>query len=159
MIGDEIVQVPRVDGARIVRERASVGPPPGLRGYDAKQVSVDTDLVTGDQTRVQQSFGTEVDINTIVRRYGVNVSNLGSEPVGMYGDFTGITDYESAVERIAQANDRFMKLPASVRERFNNNPAELIRAADALHEKEFGSMFVEESAPVAPVVDNPPVSS
>lgn len=47
-----------------------------------------------------------------------------------YGDFSGVGDYLSCLSRLQQAQDAFDALPAKVRERFQNDPAELIAAAE-----------------------------
>jgi phage internal scaffolding protein len=43
-----------------------------------------------------------------------------------YGDFTGISDYHTALNRVFAAQDEFEALPAQIRARFNNDPAQLI---------------------------------
>lgn len=95
-------------------------------------------LNTGKQTIVQQHLRDEVDINTIVRRFGVQGVLERPGSVGaVYGDFTGITDFESAVEKVTRARESFMKLPALVRERFNNDPGQMVRKAQELSEADF----------------------
>ena len=42
------------------------------------------------------------------------------------GDFSGIGDYHTALNRVIAAQDEFEALPAQIRARFNNDPAELI---------------------------------
>lgn len=121
-----------------------------LRSYDAKKVSDDTAKQdSGEVSLVQQQFGAEVDINNIVRRFGLTGDVPFAGPQGVYGDFSGITDYESALAKIEGANDRFMKLPAEVRDKFENNPGTLIRLANELDAKEFGKLL-EPPAPVVP---------
>lgn len=114
---------------------------------------------TGRQTIVQQHFKEEVNINTIMRRFGVTGQMPEFLPQGMYGDFTGIEDYDDAVSRIERANDAFMALPAEVRERFDNDPSQLIRAASISSEDEFGKLVfpVKEGGSGEPVV--PPKST
>lgn len=88
---------------------------------------------------VQQQFKSEMDINTILRRFHVT----GAAPLGvaepMYGDFTGIEDWESAVEKVEKARADFMALPPEVRERFGNNPGGLIEYARGHTYEEFVS--------------------
>jgi len=83
------------------------------------------------ETIVQQHYAVDHDINTILRRFKVTGAlPLGgnmSEPV--YGDFTGIEDYESAVEKVRRAQEDFMRLPPELREKFGNNPGGLIEYA------------------------------
>lgn len=127
--------------------------PVGLRGYSAREVSDMTGLDTGPETLVQQHFADEVDVNTIVRRFGITrAMPLGKSGEGLYGDFTEITDYESALERVKKVEEGFMKLPPDVRERFENNPGKLIEFAHTLVEDDFRSEVVVEE----PVVEAPP---
>lgn len=131
-------------------ERISVTPPAGLRGYDAKLVSELYSIDTGNESKTQQQFGVEVDVNTIMRRYGITQTAPLGDGSGVYGDFTDIHDYESAVAKIEGARQKFMELPAEVRERFNNDPGVLIRKAQELPEAQFDALFVGDSAPEAP---------
>jgi len=128
-----------------------VRPPAGLRGYNAKALSEELSVDTGDKTRVQQSFGPDVDVNTIMRRNGITGSLPFAEHTGVYGDFTGIEDYDSALERVNGAQERFMRLPAAVREKFNNDPGVLIRKANEMEPDAFAHEFVVADA-VEPVV-------
>jgi len=77
----------------------------------------------------QQHLGVEMDINTILRRFNVT----GAAPLGasspVYGDFTGIEDWESAVEKVEKVQEDFMKFPPDVREHFGNSPGRLIEYA------------------------------
>lgn len=74
----------------------------------------------------EQCHANEVDINKIVSRY----SKTGVLPVRSgvpsYGDFSGVGDYHSACEAVAQAEAAFMTLPPEVRRRFDNDPGRLL---------------------------------
>lgn len=104
---------------------------------------------TGRESIVQQHFADEQDINTIMRRFGVTGQMPQFLPEGMYGDFTGIEDYESAVARIERADNAFMALPAEVRERFGNDPGALMRAAAVSDEDSFGKLIFPDVIPPA----------
>lgn len=127
--------------------------PPGLRGYDAKEVSVEESVHTGTETIVQQQFRDEVDINTIVRRFGVTGQMPFGADAGVYGDFTGISDYESALSMIEGSRSRFNSLPPEVRERFGNDPGRMIEFAQSVSEEE----FLAGTQPSPPPVVVPPV--
>jgi len=105
---------------------------------------------TGEESLVQQHFVDEVDINSIMRRFGVTGQlprgNLG----GVYGDFTGITDYESAAEAVRRADEGFMRLPADVRDRFGNDPGTFSRLAHEMSQEDFEAEFGSGAAPAAP---------
>lgn len=141
----------KMEQVDFIQEERIVRPPPvGLHGYDAKRVSFDTGLDTGPETLVQQHFAEEQDINTIVRRFGVSgVAPLGVNGPAIYGDFTGITDYESARDTIERANRAFMDLPADVRAKFDNDPAKLISMAQSMDADQFDA-FVQPEKPAEP---------
>lgn len=75
--------------------------------------------------RTDQSFKRECDINYLWNKY----SNLGglpqptSEPVFM--DVSNV-EYDRATALVDTINQSFERLPASVRDRFMNNPADLL---------------------------------
>lgn len=131
--------------------------------YDMDVASVESGLRCEDASLTKQSFASEVDINTIVDRFGLS----GELPVGVrmpvYGDFTGVSDFHSAVNAVAKANEAFDAMPAKVRARFKNDPAEFLEfVADANNIVEARKLgLVPEAeivqaaalvAPVAPVV-------
>lgn len=94
--------------------------------YDPDVVSQATGLRGFDKSRTQQQFAEEVDINTIVRRFGID----GQLPQGVrmpsYGDFTGLSDYQEAMNAVRLAGEAFMQMPARVRARFGHDPAEFV---------------------------------
>lgn len=131
--------------------------------YDMNAASDESGLRCEDESLAKQSFGNEVDINTIVDRFGLS----GELPIGIrmpsYGDFTGIADFHSAVNAVALAHESFDAMPAKVRARFKNDPAEFLEfVADANNIVEARKLgLVPEAeivqagalvAPVAPVV-------
>jgi phage internal scaffolding protein len=94
--------------------------------YDVDKVSDETGLSCPEPTLAQQNFKDESDINYIVRQFGLTGELPGKPLSPQYGDFTGVLDYHSAVNAVLAAQDDFMELPAQLRSRFNNDPAELI---------------------------------
>lgn len=117
--------------------------------YDPSYESASSAVDTGTKTLVQQGFRDEQDINTIVRRFGLTLPSRGADGA-MYGDFTGISDYESAVAMVRESQERFMQLPAELRSKFGNNPGNLVRFANEATEDEFVAYFEEKPAPVSP---------
>lgn len=132
-----------------------------LRSYDAKAVSDGTGTDTGEESLVQQHLRDEVDINTIMKRFGAT-GMMPSFREGVYGDFTGIVDFESAVQTVAETTERFMRLPAAMRERFGNDPANLVAAVQSMTEEEFDKLNAPEpvaQAVVEPVVPKAPADA
>ncbi|AXH74981.1 MAG: internal scaffolding protein [Microviridae sp.] len=88
--------------------------------------SVNPDTGEESPSMTQQQFAAECDINEIVRRFGLT----GELPDGyrppVSGDFTNVGDFQSAMNAVRQAEESFMALPAGMRERFNNDPQQLI---------------------------------
>lgn len=121
-----------------------------LRKTDWSKVGDESGIDTGPESLVQQQFRTECDVNTIVRRFGMVGSEALVGPQGVYGDFTGISDYESAVEAVNRAQAGFMALPAVVRERFGNDPARFLDWSGGRSLEEIAAGLSEPAAPVAP---------
>lgn len=77
----------------------------------------------------QQQFKDECDINRIMDRYlrtGVLSDPLSLRGPGTYADFTEMGDYMANMNKVVEAREMFESLPAKVRERFANNPANMI---------------------------------
>lgn len=82
---------------------------------------------TNSKTRTKQSFKEECDVNNIMKRYQRDgVIAHRNEFGGNYGDFMTEIDYHSAMNQIAKAQQMFEGLPSSIRNRFNNDPAEYL---------------------------------
>lgn len=90
--------------------------------YDADQASVQSGLLCLDGTRTQQQFKEECDINVILERFGVTGRLPLTTLQPMSGDFTGIDDYQSALESVRAANANFLTLPSKIRDQFNQDP-------------------------------------
>lgn len=79
----------------------------------------------GEKSRTRQSEAKDADINTIVKRFGVT----GTVPVPtgrvpQYGDFPETFDMMTAMNSIRRTQEAFDALPATVRDRFHNDPVE-----------------------------------
>lgn len=85
-----------------------------------------SDLECPEPSLAQQSFKDDADINVMLERFKVT----GQMPQGLvlptYGDFTGVSDYRSAVDAINKASNAFMDLPANLRGRFDNDPQKFL---------------------------------
>lgn len=88
-----------------------------------------TGLECKDVSRTVQSSRDEVDINTVVRRFGLTGQLPTDLAVPQFADFTEIFDFHSAMNVVAEAKDAFMQMPADVRARFVNDPQEFVAFA------------------------------
>lgn len=94
--------------------------------YDADAVSRETAVEAGDEVGAQQQFKDEVDINTIVRRFGLTGQLPEDIRFPQSGDFTAAQDFHSCMNVVREAEEEFMRLPAETRRRFNNDPGVLL---------------------------------
>ena len=83
------------------------------------------------ETLTQQQWKKQCDINEIMKKYKrVSMKELSKLPIsqtGVYGDFSKVTDYHDAMNKVIAANQAFMGLDSNLRTRFHNDPAELIQ--------------------------------
>lgn len=122
--------------------------------YDTAAVSQETGLKCEDPSLAQQHMKDECDINVIVERFGVT----GQMPVTplepTYGDFSGVSDYHTALNKITATEGDFMALPAKLRARFNHDPYELVNFLfDEANRSEAIELGLIDGEPVAqPIV-------
>ena len=94
--------------------------------YDMALASEESGLACKDPSLAQQHMKDECDINVLVERFGVT----GSMPVApiepSYGDFSGVGDYHTALNKIKAADEAFMALPAKIRAKFDHDPNALL---------------------------------
>lgn len=122
----------------------------------------DTDAASDEATLPPDQYGEsltiqahaeDADINVLMRRYGVTgkMPENAQHLVPMYGDFTEVTDYRSAVEAVNRAHDAFMLFPAELRARFDNDPQRLMEfAADPKNVEEMRKFGLANPAPQPP---------
>lgn len=93
----------------------------------APKVTYHSDL----PSKTSQSSKQECDINYILSRFlatgSWSTNGLEMKTIPSFGDFTADFDYQTAQQMIVDAQQAFSTLPASVRKRFNNNPAEVLQ--------------------------------
>jgi phage internal scaffolding protein len=94
--------------------------------YDKDAASNESGLACEEPSLAQQHFKDECDINNILRQFNIT-GLLPQSPLSpRYGDFSGISDYHTALNRVIAAQDEFDALPAQIRSRFDNDPQKLI---------------------------------
>lgn len=85
-----------------------------------------SDLECKDPSLTQQHYAEEADINVMMARFGVTGHMPQSLRLPTYGDFTGVTDFRSAMDVVVRAQNEFMTLPPDIRARFGNDPHQII---------------------------------
>ena len=94
--------------------------------YDKDAASNESGLHCEDASLAQQHYKEECDINTILEKFNITGMLPENTLSPRYGDFTGIGDYHTAMNRVFAAQEEFEALPAQIRARFDNDPAQLI---------------------------------
>lgn len=118
----------------------------------------------GTESMTKQSHKAECDIHTILSQYqktGIITHITNNQP--LYTELPDEMDYQSSLNLILDAQDRFSTLPSVVRDFFGNDPGRFLAAfndsdpamADKL--REFG--LLNPAAPIDPVIVTPPSSS
>lgn len=80
-----------------------------------------------EKMMTKQSMIQECDVNLIMSKWRkTGEVTHTNNAAGSYGDFSDSTDYLSAQLAVQAADEAFKALPAHVRDRMDNNPAELI---------------------------------
>lgn len=95
------------------------------RNYNRDVVSRETGMPDDQEkypSRTVQSEKDNCDINVIMKRFGVTKQMPAVTRIPEYGDYSGVSDFHSAMTAVRVAEESFMELPASVREEFNNSP-------------------------------------
>lgn len=100
-----------------------------LTAYDEK-IRVDLDCSV-EPSLVKQSFKDECDINSIMKKWEKSgVISHAKEAEGLYGDFSDVKDYQSALDAVIHAQELFDGFPAELRARFQNDPAQFLDFVD-----------------------------
>ncbi len=107
--------------------------------------------------RTKQSFQEETDINTIMARFvKTGMLEFVNKHNPQYGDVSNV-DFQTSMETVAKSREMFADLPAKIRDRFNNDPAELLEFLDNPENKEEAVLLgLAKPAPKAPEKEKEP---
>lgn len=94
--------------------------------YDMNTAGNETALRCEDETRTQQQFKEECDINTIVERFGLTGELPNNLRVPINAEFLDIIDYQTALNQLREADDAFMQMPANIRSQFDNDAGRFV---------------------------------
>lgn len=113
----------------------------------------------GVQDMAQQQFAEDSDLNVLVRRFGINRVAITPRQVEEYSDFTDVVDFHTAQQRIVEARERFMELPARLRDEFDHDPAlflEFVTDPENYEEAQELGLVPPKAAPPPPGPDPSP---
>lgn len=115
---------------------------------------------TPEEDRTDQSFRDECDINFIMKQY---------EEIGVIDHLNRLTpqwedvpdfDFREAMEMVREAREKFACLPATLRERFSNDPHVFMqfftREENRAEGERLGLLVPRPVAPVPPANPEPP---
>lgn len=83
--------------------------------------------VNTEPTRTQQQFKDECDVNLIMKKYHQTgeIYHINRKQ-GVYADLSEVGDFQQMLHTVMEVQHTFDTLPAEVRAKFHNDPAELI---------------------------------
>lgn len=119
--------------------------------YDDRPHVVSDLNFAGDPGMTKQADAKDCDINYIMKRFertGVLPDMIAREP--RYGDFSDVFSFQDALNVVNHANEQFMNLDVSIRNRFENDPAKFLAfATDPKNLDELGKMGLLKPETVA----------
>ena len=90
------------------------------------EVYVDPGISCGPG-KTKQNFREQVNINKMIERYKkTGMLDHVNARAPFYGDVSDIISYQESLAIVARANELFMNMSSTVRERFANDPAKMI---------------------------------
>lgn len=112
----------------------------------------------------KQSFREECDVNTVVARFvrtGVLAPGSLNPKSPLFGDVSGVGGFREALEMVREAEEAFASLPSAVRDRFANDPGNLVEflqtPGNLPEARELGLVPKLPSEPVVAPTEAPPV--
>lgn len=123
---------------------------------DHEPASEASALSCRDPSLTQQSFLEDTDINNILERF----MKTGEAPqvidLPRHGDFTQVNDFQTAMNILVHAQGEFMKLPAKLRARFENDPQQFHDfVLDDNNRDELIKMGLRKPRPEEPLKNDP----
>lgn len=97
--------------------------------YNAKKLRAGEVFGTHNdqESLTNQADAKDADINVIMKRYA-QTGQLPAVTTNALegGDYTAVGDFRDCLDRVTQAQEKFKALPAPIRKRFGNDPAQFL---------------------------------
>ena len=97
-----------------------------MYNYDTDSVSNETALSEFGPTLTVQSEAENCDINVILERFGQGIPPPINTLPPSETEWDSSSSFQSAMNLIVQSREAFMEIPANIRARFHNDPAEYL---------------------------------
>lgn len=109
-----------------------------------------------EPSRTQTQFAERTDINNIMAKYRrTGIIDQINRKKGVYADISEVKDYQGSLETVMRAEKAFNALPAEVRNRFQNDPQQVINFVnDKKNKDEAIQLGFIKAPPVSPPVLN-----
>lgn len=108
----------------------------------------------------KQEFKKECDINNIIKQFSVTgmFSHVSAKArLGTYEDLPDPLDFQESLELVNQARRQFMTLPAKLRDRFGQDPAQFLAfCSDPNNANELRELGLANPLPAPPAPDPAP---
>lgn len=100
----------------------------GFRNYDPDNASLLSGLCCSEDSLItQQHFKDQCDINRIVAQYEQTGVVSARNAVPLDGsEFVSVMDFHQAMNIVREGEEAFSRLPATIRERFKNEPMRFV---------------------------------
>lgn len=125
--------------------------------YTGELVNPHTGEVTVPPSMTKQEFVRECDINNVIKQYKTHgmLNHVNAKAAqGAYTDLPDSVDFQESLHTIMVAENAFMTLPAKIRDRFGQDPAEFLaflgNPENADEARKLGILKPEEP-PAAPI--------
>lgn len=90
--------------------------------YDVEAASREAVVLNIDPSMTVQEMSEDADINVVMERFGRTGVMPSTVVLPTYDDFSNVVDYQSALNALIDAGQKFMELPAQLRAKFDNDP-------------------------------------
>lgn len=119
-----------------------------IRFHYADTIAVNQHV--GEETMTQQHMAEATDINNIMKKYeATGLLDHLNQYQGEYGDFTVMPDFHTAMNKIKDAEEMFLTIPASIRDKFENDAGKFVEfASNPENLDELREMGLAPQAPV-----------
>lgn len=92
-------------------------------------IDIHTGSITVPPSMTKQEFVGECDVNNVIKQYKAHgmLTHVNAKAAqGAYQDLPDSVDFQESLHTIMVAENAFMSLPAKIRDRFGQDPAEFL---------------------------------